>query len=202
MVSVDQRFVLSYNGEIYNFKELREELKEKSYSFRSHTDSEVVMNALAEWGSDALLKFNGMFALAFWDRKEKRLLIARDRYGIKPLYYHYNQTSFTFASEQKAILEDFSIHRRINKSPEGILYFSNIFTDQTLKGFILYLRGILHGSTPPTSNPRFPKKLIGIFAFRNQINLQMKGSIGRNWIVCLGRQYRDNWLAMLSLEHI
>ena len=100
MVSNDQRFVLSYNGEIYNFKELRQELKEKSYSFRSHTDSEVVMNALAEWGSDALLKFNGMFALAFWDRKEKRLLIARDRYGIKPLYYHYNQTSFTFASKQ------------------------------------------------------------------------------------------------------
>ena len=87
MISADHRFVLTYNGEIYNFRELRTELEAKGYWFRSQTDSEVVLSALAEWGADALLKFNGMFALAFWDRKEKRLLLARDRYGIKPLYY-------------------------------------------------------------------------------------------------------------------
>ncbi|MEK9773206.1 MAG: asparagine synthase (glutamine-hydrolyzing) [Opitutae bacterium] len=168
MVSADQRFVLSYNGEIYNFKELREELKEKSYSFRSHTDSEVVMNALAEWGSDALLKFNGMFALAFWDRKEKRLLIARDRYGIKPLYYHYNQTSFTFASEQKAILEDSSIHRRINKRALLEYFtFQNIFTDQTLtEGVHTLPPGHFAWVDPSQKQSTLPKKAYWDFRFQ------------------------------------
>ena len=86
MISADQRYVLTYNGEIYNFRELRTELEAKGYWFRSQADSEVVLYSLTEWGSDAFLKFNGMFALAFWDRREKRLLLARDRYGIKPLY--------------------------------------------------------------------------------------------------------------------
>jgi asparagine synthase (glutamine-hydrolysing) len=143
MVSADQRFVLSYNGEIYNFKELRQELKEKSYSFRSNTDSEVVMNALAEWGPDALLKFNGMFALAFWDRKEKKLLLARDRYGIKPLYYFQNDKKLLFGSEQKAILEQPSFDRVINKKALLEYFtFQNIFTDQTLmKGIHLLQPG-------------------------------------------------------------
>ena len=71
MISTDGRFVLTYNGEVYNFKELRVELESKCYCFRSQSDSEVVLYALAEWGSDAFFKFNGMFALVFWDRKEK-----------------------------------------------------------------------------------------------------------------------------------
>ena len=87
MISADHRYVLSYNGEVYNYRELRTELEAEGYWFRSQTDSEVVLYALALWGRDALLKFNGMFALALWDRKERNLLLARDRYGIKPLYY-------------------------------------------------------------------------------------------------------------------
>jgi asparagine synthase (glutamine-hydrolysing) len=133
MSTADNRFVLTYNGEIYNFKELRIELETKGYLFRSQTDSEVVLYALAEWGSDALLKFNGMFALAFWDRQEKSLLLARDRYGIKPLYYFQNEKTLIFGSEQKAILEEPSFDRQINK--EALLEyftFQNIFTDQTL----------------------------------------------------------------------
>lgn len=133
MVTSDRRFVLTYNGEIYNFKELRIQLESKGYVFLSQTDSEVVLYALAEWGSDALLKFNGMFALAFWDRKEKRLLLARDRYGIKPLYYFQNDKKLVFGSEQKAILEQPAFDRQINK--EALLEyftFQNIFTDQTL----------------------------------------------------------------------
>ena len=82
MVSADHRYVLTYNGEIYNYRELRAELEAEGFWFRSQTDSEVVLYALAKWGTDALLKFNGMFALALWDRKEQTLLIARDRYGI------------------------------------------------------------------------------------------------------------------------
>ena len=73
MISANDRFVLSYNGEVYNFQELRRELEGKGHEFRSQTDSEVVLNALAEWGTQALIRFNGMFALAFWDRQERTL---------------------------------------------------------------------------------------------------------------------------------
>ena len=133
MISSDHRYVLTYNGEIYNFRELRMELEAKGYWFRSKTDSEVVLYSLAEWGSDALLKFNGMFALAFWDRKEKRLLLARDRYGIKPLYYFIDGKSLIFGSEQKAILEQPCFDRVINKKALLEYFtFQNIFTDQTL----------------------------------------------------------------------
>ena len=133
MESHDHRYILSYNGEIYNFKELRTELEAKGYWFRSNTDSEVVLYSLAEWGSDALLKFNGMFALAFWDRKRKQLLLARDRYGIKPLYYYQDHKKLIFGSEQKAILEQPTFDRRINKKALLEYFtFQNIFTDQTL----------------------------------------------------------------------
>jgi asparagine synthase (glutamine-hydrolysing) len=133
IISADHRYVLTYNGEIYNFRELRTELEAKGYWFRSQTDSEVVLSALAEWGTGALLKFNGMFALAFWDRKEKRLLLARDRYGIKPLYYFQNDKKLVFGSEQKAILKQPSFDRVINKKALLEYFtFQNIFTDQTL----------------------------------------------------------------------
>ena len=133
ILSSDQRYVLSYNGEIYNFRELRKELEVLGYQFRSQTDSEVVLNAMAEWGTDALLKFNGMFAFALWDRKQHKLLLARDRYGIKPLYYAQQGNCFSFASEQKAILSQSSFKIEINK-PALLEYFTfqNIFTDQTL----------------------------------------------------------------------
>lgn len=133
MISTDHRYVLSYNGEIYNYRELRIELEAAGYWFRSKTDSEVVLHALAHWGTAALLKFNGMFALALWDRKEKTLLLARDRYGIKPLYYVHQGNSFAFGSEQKAITANPAIKRTLNK-PALLEYFTfqNIFTDQTL----------------------------------------------------------------------
>ena len=133
MISSDHRYILSYNGEIYNYRELRTELEAAGHWFRSKTDSEVVLNAIAHWGSDALLKFNGMFALALWDRKEKTLLLARDRYGIKPLYYTRQGNSFAFGSEQKAITANPAFERKLNK-PALLEYFTfqNIFTDQTL----------------------------------------------------------------------
>jgi len=133
MVSVDHRYLLSYNGEVYNFRELRSELEAKGYWFRSKTDSEVVLNALAEWGTKALDRFNGMFALALWDRKERKLLLARDRYGIKPLYVSQQGSTFAFGSEQKAILAMPGFVRRMDK-PALLEYltFQNIFTDHTL----------------------------------------------------------------------
>ena len=133
MVSSDQRYVLTYNGEIYNFKEIRNELQKKGYSFRSSSDSEVVLYSLVEWKEKALLKFNGMFAFSFWDKKEKTLLLARDRYGIKPLYYSEEGNSLCFASEQKAILAQPNFDRTINrKALLEYFTFQNIFTDQTL----------------------------------------------------------------------
>ena len=133
MISMDHRYILSYNGEVYNFRELRSELEAKGYWFRSKTDSEVVLNALAEWGTKALDRFNGMFAVALWDRKERTLLLARDRYGIKPLYVSQQGNTFAFGSEQKAILAMPGFVRRMDK-PGLLEYFTfqNIFTDRTL----------------------------------------------------------------------
>jgi asparagine synthase (glutamine-hydrolysing) len=132
MISADHRFVLSYNGEIYNYQELRADLEAEGYWFRSNTDSEVVLYALAEWGADALLRFNGMFALALWDRKKKNLLLARDRYGIKPLYYAKQADMFSFSSEQKTIYSNPQFKKNLNKSALLEYFtFQNIFTSQT-----------------------------------------------------------------------
>ena len=125
--------ILAVNGEIYNYRELRAELEPLGYFFRSDTDTEVVLCALDHWGVDALIRFNGMFALAFWDRKEKTLLLARDRYGIKPLYYFKSNSTLLFGSEQKAIFAQPSFDRKINKQALLEYFtFQNIFTDQTL----------------------------------------------------------------------
>jgi len=133
MISSDGRFVLTFNGEIYNYKEIKLELKNKGYLFKGDSDSEVLMYSLAEWGEDVLLKFNGMFSFAFWDNQEKTLLLARDRYGIKPLYYCNQGDIFLFASEQKAILKHPSFLRELNKKALLEYFtFQNIFTDQTL----------------------------------------------------------------------
>ncbi len=133
MTSTDHRYVLSFNGEIYNFRELRTELEAAGYWFRSKTDSEVVLYGLVHWGTDALLKFNGMFALALWDRKVRTLLLARDRYGIKPLYYAQQGQCFAFGSEQKAITAQPQFVRKLDKQALLEYFtFQNIFTDRTL----------------------------------------------------------------------
>lgn len=147
MISTDHRYVLSYNGEIYNFRELRTELEAAGYWFRSKTDSEVVLHALAHWGTAALLRFNGMFALALWDRKEKTLLLARDRYGIKPLYYAQQGHSFAFGSEQKAITAQPQFDRKLDKKALLEYFtFQNIFTDRTLLQDIHLLPAGHHGT--------------------------------------------------------
>lgn len=133
MQTLDGRFILSYNGEVYNFKEIRTQLEAQGVEFYSQTDSEVVLQALANWGPEALLEFNGMFALALWDTREETLLLARDRYGIKPMYFARQFNRFWFASEHKAIVADPSFARSPN-FPALLEYmtFQNIFTDQTL----------------------------------------------------------------------
>jgi len=112
MLSHDGRFVLILNGEIYNYRELREQLTSKGHTFRTQTDTEVLLAAWAQWGEDCLSRLNGMFAFALWDNNERALFLARDRVGIKPLYYAASQKpdrqggpgSLVFASEVKSIL--------------------------------------------------------------------------------------------------
>ncbi|HEX2852174.1 MAG TPA: asparagine synthase-related protein [Opitutaceae bacterium] len=98
------RYWLTFDGEIYNFPELRRELGAMGYRFRSETDAEVVLAAYAQWGESCLFRFNGSWAFALWDRQERTLFLARDRFGERPLYYTHSPTRLAFASEMKAFL--------------------------------------------------------------------------------------------------
>lgn len=97
-----ENLVITYNGEVYNFKEIRLELEKEGYSFFSNSDTEVILKAFHRWGFSAVHRFRGMFAFAIWDKKEKKLILCRDRIGVKPLYYYYKDGVFIFASELKA----------------------------------------------------------------------------------------------------
>lgn len=133
MIAVNKQVVISYNGEIYNFQELRAELQALGHQFRSKTDSEVVLNAWVEWGAECVDRFNGMFAFAVWDKREQKLFLARDRYGIKPLYYALWGNTLLFGSEQKAILSHPSSRKELDaKALLEYFTFQNIFTDRTL----------------------------------------------------------------------
>lgn len=121
------------NGEIYNFKPLREELISQGHIFRSHSDSEVVAHAYEQYGEDFVLKLEGMFALAIWDSRQKKLVLARDRIGIKPLYYTQHNERLLFASEIKAILEDGGVKRKLNDGGfRQYLAFQCIVTCETM----------------------------------------------------------------------
>jgi asparagine synthase (glutamine-hydrolysing) len=106
MKSDDGKVLISYNGEIYNFKEIGKLLERFGHTFNSTTDTEVVLKAYLQWGMECLEKFIGMFAFAIWDGRHQVLVLARDRLGIKPLYYHFSENHHTllFASELKAEL--------------------------------------------------------------------------------------------------
>lgn len=108
------RYVITYNGEIYNFPELKSELEGYGYRFNSHTDTEVIMAAYDYWGTACLNKFNGMWAFVIFDKEKKKYFISRDRFGIKPLYYYQDNELFIFASEIKSILEHTSVSAEPN----------------------------------------------------------------------------------------
>ena len=112
----DETVWVAYNGEIYNFNDLRVELEAIGHRFRTHCDTEVIVHAYEAWGDDCVRRFNGMFAFALWDDRRQRLLLARDRMGVKPLAYVQRGRRWCFASEIKSLLEDPSLTREVNRT--------------------------------------------------------------------------------------
>src|SRR5260370_41566273 len=104
MASADETVWITYNGEIYNFAEIKRDLGAIGYRFRSNSDTEVIVNGWHAWGPAVFTRLRGMFALAIWDGRSRRLILARDRLGKKPLYYASTQAAFLFGSEIKAVL--------------------------------------------------------------------------------------------------
>lgn len=169
MISASGRYVITYNGEVYNFLELRKELDQKGGShWRGHSDTEVILAAIEKWGLvQALTKFVGMFAFALWDREERVLTLARDRIGIKPLYYGWMGTTFLFGSELKALQahpefegrvdrESLSLLMRFNYIPAPHSIYQNIYKLQP--GTFLSIKDGKEESTPYWSFAEIARK--------------------------------------------
>ena len=138
MYNKDKTLVIVFNGEIYNFLDLKKELKDKGYKFQNKSDTEVIINGYQEWGKDVVKHLRGMFAFAIWDIKNKELFLARDKWGIKPLYYYKMRDTFMFASEIKSFLEHPSFKKRLNteilsaylcfnSTPTTETFFKNVY---------------------------------------------------------------------------
>jgi asparagine synthase (glutamine-hydrolysing) len=121
MTNEDGTLWITFNGEIYNYLELRQELAEAGHSIRSQSDTEIILHAYEQWGDRCVERFRGMFAFAIWDTRRKRLFAARDRVGKKPFFYHWDGRTFRFASEIAAIVSDETVSKRIN--PAAIDYY-------------------------------------------------------------------------------
>jgi asparagine synthase (glutamine-hydrolysing) len=121
MCNEDGNIWLVFNGEIYNFQEIRKELQEKGHKFKSKSDTEVILHSYEQWGENCLQKFNGMFAFAIWDERKRIFFIARDRAGIKPLYYYFKNGNFAFASELKSLFKYPLFEKELNK--KGLYYY-------------------------------------------------------------------------------
>jgi asparagine synthase (glutamine-hydrolysing) len=136
MSTPDGRFWITYNGEVYNFRDLRQELGVLGHSFRSESDTEVVLLAYATWGPKCVERLSGMFAFAIWDSKERSLFLARDHLGIKPLFCHVSPEGLTFASDLRGLLEDPDV-------PQGIDPLA--VSDYLSLGYILAPKTIFRG---------------------------------------------------------
>lgn len=144
MTDATGRYTIIQNGESYNYIELREELQAMGYTFKTQTDTEVVLNGYIAWGEKVLDRLNGMFALAIYDKQEQTLFIARDRFGVKPLYYHVGDGQLIFASEIPAILKALPNKPKAN---ENAIFDYLVFnrTDQTEETFFSNIFKLQHG---------------------------------------------------------
>jgi asparagine synthase (glutamine-hydrolysing) len=175
MASRGGHLVISYNGEIYNYRELRLDLETCGHVFRSESDTEVLLAALEEWGSDALARLNGMFAFVLYDRRKRRLFLARDRYGIKPLYYTIINQTLLFASEIKAFLAHPLFRTEID--PDGLMEymtFQNFLTDRTLYRGVRVLPAGNALSVPMQGPPGEPRQYWD-FAFSERETKRTRG---------------------------
>ena len=133
MVSRDGRWVIVFNGEIYNFAEVRDRLQAAGHTFAGTGDTEVILHAFAEWGADAVQSFTGMFAIALWDERENKLELYRDRVGVKPLYFGWDGETFCFGSELKALREFHHWRPEIDLTALGeFLQYGYIADDRTI----------------------------------------------------------------------
>ena len=133
MISQDGRYVIVFNGEIYNFLELRDQLASKGINFKTNSDTEVILYGFSVWGNDVFEKLNGIFAISIWDKLSKKTILARDRYGVKPLYYYNFEEKLVFASEIKAIHAGVEINNVINRQAlVEFLKFGNPLGEQTM----------------------------------------------------------------------
>ena len=144
MTDATGRYTIIQNGESYNYIELREELKALGYSFKSETDTEVVLNGYIEWGEAVLERLNGMFAMAIYDKDAQTVFLARDRFGVKPFYYYVDKEQMVFASEIPAILEVLPGKPKAN---EDAIFDYLVFnrTDQTEETFFEGIYKLQHG---------------------------------------------------------
>ena len=162
MCDKSRKIWLIYNGEIYNFREIRQELKGLGYHFSSTSDTEVIIHAYHQWGTDCIHRFNGMFAFALYDSRNQKVWLARDRYGIKPLYYTLtNEGIFLFGSEIKSVLEYLPETPNVDLAALNEYFsFQNIFSDRTLfSGIKLLPPG--HCMELDLSGGALPPNLIG-----------------------------------------
>lgn len=133
MFANNNKLAIVFNGEIYNFKEIKDELYSLGHTFKSRTDTEVILEAYLEWGKECFARFNGVFAIGLLDIESQKLILARDRVGKKPLYYYWDQKTFIFASELKPILKDTSTDIKIDESAIGrYLAFQYVSENKTL----------------------------------------------------------------------
>ncbi len=140
MISSGGNYVIVYNGELYNFREIRKELSDMGYVFVTNCDTEVVLYSYIEWGQECLNRFNGMFAFSVYDKIRQELFCARDRYGIKPFYYAIIDNSFIFGSEQKAIYNHPKFHHELDlEAVMEYFTFQNILTNKTFEKSIKIL---------------------------------------------------------------
>lgn len=155
MTACKDRFVLSYNGECYNFQELRKQLESQGIRFHSTGDTEVVLEALARDGAAALERFNAMFALALWDEQDKQLLLARDRFGQKPLYWTPFGDGLLFASEVRALLASDLVERKVNKMGlRSFLCYGAVHGPDTIVAGVQLLPRAASLSLRPGQSPR------------------------------------------------
>jgi asparagine synthase (glutamine-hydrolysing) len=187
--SEDNRYVIVLNGEVYNYIELRDILREKGYIFRSNTDTEVALKSYIEWGEECLEHFNGMWAFSIYDSKEKTVFAARDRFGIKPFYYYHDKNAFIFASDIAPLLK---VRPQLAQPDDGII-FDFLLTNRTnhiANTFFKEINKLQHGHK------------INIKVNEGKVNINKWYSLSENKHdgYSSAEQFRDDFVSSVRLQ--